>query len=262
MRQIASIALLCLATNLACAAADPVATVNGVSISRATFERALAEDGVRSGDGAGPRIAVRDRLIAEELIWQKAKLAGYADGTERHAAITRFVAQSAVTRTFEENELRARYAQIVASLGPREYRLSLIQTADRAALATAQQALRRGEEFAQVARAHSLAPSARRGGELDWVSFRLPAREGHTNGVPIGIARAIAAMKPGEVSAAIDLGDAWALVRFDAERATVVPRYDEIKPDLQRALAAKALEDGTRDLVVTLFKGARITVHE
>ena len=172
------------------------------------------------------------------------------------------MAQSAVTRTFEENELRARYAQIVASLGPREYRLSLIQTADHAALATAQQALLRGEEFAQVARAHSLAPSARRGGELDWVSFRLPAREGHTNGVPIRIARAVAAMKPGEVSAAIDLGDAWALVRFDAERATVVPRYNEIKPDLQRALAAKALEDATRDLVVTLFKGARITVHE
>lgn len=262
MRQIAWIALFYLATNLAAAAPDLVASVNGVPITQAALDGALARGGSRSADDAGSRAVVRDRLIAEELIWQKAKQAGYAEGSDRQAVIARYIAQAVGPRAVGESDMRARYKQIVATLGPREYRISLIQTADRVDLGEAQQALQRGDEFAQVAKAHSRAPSAPRGGELEWVSYRLPAREGHTSGVPIQIARALAAMRPGQVSAPIDLGDAWALVRLDAERATVVPRYDEVKPDLQRLLAAKAIEDATRELVVTLFKGAKIKVYE
>lgn len=263
MRHIACVALFCLASHLAAAApADPVASVNGVPITRAEFEQVLARRGDLPADSASARVALRDRLIAEELVWQKAQQAGYANGSDRQAAIARYIAQAVGPRAITETELRARYEQVVATLGTREYRISLIQTADRVTLAKAQQALHGGAAFAQVASNHSRAPSAPRGGELDWVSFRVPAREGRTSGLPIQIARALGKMKPGEISSPIDLGDAWALVRLDAERATVVPRYDEVKPDLQRLLAAKAIEDATRELVVTLFKGAQIKVYE
>lgn len=263
MRHYACIALLFLAASFAHAEPDIVASVNGAAITRATLEQALARRtaGATAAEST-PRKAVREQLIAEELLWQKAREAGMVEDNDRPTAVARYIERNLRPTVVDADAVKARYRDIVAMLGPREFRLSLIQAPDRASIRKAEQALQQGQEFAQVARAHSRVPSAARGGELDWVSFRLPAREGHTSGVPLPIARALPTLKPGQVSAPISLGDSWALVRLDAERATLVPTFDAVERDLRRELAATAVESATREFVVSLLKGAQIKVFD
>jgi parvulin-like peptidyl-prolyl isomerase len=268
MRRLVRIALLCLEAGAAAAAPAPeptpalAASVNGAPITRATLEQALALRAPGATATAATRATVRNQLIAEELLWQKANQTGQTEATDRQSAIMRYIAGNANPRPIDEQDLRAKYAHVVASLGTREYRISLIQTADRDAMRKAQQALQHGDEFARVAARFSHAPSARRGGELDWVSFQQSVHEGRTNGIPLPIARAVAAMKPGQVTAPIELANGWALVRLDGERATMVPAYETVRAELHRRLAAQALEAATRAFVVTLLKDAQIKVFE
>ena len=263
MRHFACIALLLLAASFARAEPDIVASVNGAPIARATFDQALARrNGDTSPGDLALRKAVREQLIAEELLWQRARAAGMADGIDRQGAIARYIERNMPPTALADEVVRKRYDEVASALGPREFRLSLIQAPDLASIRKAEQALRQGQEFAQVARSLSRAPSAARGGELDWVSFRLPAREGRTNGVPLPIARVLATLKPGQVSSPISLGDSWSLVRLDAERATLIPPFEHVKGELRRELAANTVQAATREFVVSLLKGAQIKVFD
>lgn len=263
MRHYACIALLLLAASLARAEPDIVASVNGTAITRAALEQALARHNAGNpADESARRKTVREQLIAEELLWQRAREAGMAQGNDRITAVARYIERNLRQTVVDADAVKARYSDVVAMLGPREFRLSLIQTPDLKQIRDAELALRNGQEFGQVARAHSRAPSAARGGELDWASFRLPAREGHTNGIPLPIARTLATLKPGQVSSPISLGDSWALVRLDAERATLVPAFEDVKGELRRELVANAIETATREFVVSLLKGAQVKVFD
>ena len=262
MRTFVCVALF-LAANLAHAEPGIVANVNGAPITRATLDQALTRRSVDTSHGdVALRKAVREQLIAEELLWQKACDAGMADGSDRMTVVARYVERNLQPAVVTAGAVRARYNEVIGMLGPREFRLSLIQTPDFKKIRDAELALLQGQEFAQVARSLSRAPSSARGGELDWVSFRLPAREGRANGVPLPIARALLTMKPGQVSNPISLGDSWALVRLDAERTTLVPTFEAVEGELRRELVANTVETATREFVVSLLKGAQIKVFD
>lgn len=253
-------------------AATPAATVNGVHITRAAVDAAVTR-AVQSGATASEalRKQVRDQLIAEELMWQKAKAAGL-DETQptreaielarRQSAVSALVSRHVRAEAPSEQALRARYADIVSRLGKQEFRLSLIQTGDEARIREAANRLGRGEDFASVARTLSEVPSAPRGGELDWVSFRQPAQPGQTNGLPIELARTAVTLQPGDVSAPIALGDSWALIRLDARRDTLVPDFDTVRDTLAQAFVAQAIQAQTKDFVVELMRNATIQVND
>jgi len=253
-------------------AATPAATVNGVDIPQATVDAALAA-AVRNGAQASDalRKQLRDQLIAEELMWQQAKAAGL-DTTEptreaieqarRQSAVATLVRQHIQAPAPSEQALRARYADIVSRLGKHEFRLSLIQASDEASVRAAAQRIKKGEGFATVARAVSQVPSAARGGELDWVSFRQPAQPGNTNGLPIELARAISTLQVGDISAPIALGDSWAIVRLDGRRDTLVPDFESVRETLKQAFVAQAIQAQTKDFVVKLMRNASIQVND
>lgn len=264
MRKLALLLCLCVLASLARAEDKVIASVNGASIARHRLEAAVAQS-VRDGAADTPslRVALRDRLIAEELLWQKAR--GSAPGAavdataeQRARDITDYVAHAVKPSTPDEQAVRNRYDEVVAGLGADEYRFSLIQTPDLESVRSAAGDIRAGQDFAQVARRVSRAPSAARGGELGWVSFRQPAREGRTNGVPLAVARVLAGMKPAQVTAPIPLGDTWAIVRLDAVRPTLIPAYHKVKDDMRLALYRQAVDNATRSLVVDLLRGARV----
>jgi len=155
--------------------------------------------------------------------------------------------------------VRAQYEKIKASLGPEEYKLRVIVTRDKARAEEALAAARLSQTFAGIAQQYSVAPSARRGGEIDWVSFKSPAREGETSGLPLVVAQAVERMKQGDVSDPLPFNNQWLVVRLDEKRPTVVPAFEQARPALQNMLAARALERATSELVRTLVKGAQIT---
>src|SRR5689334_1072557 len=98
-----------------------------------------------------------------------------------------------------------------------------------------------------------------RSGELDWVSFKSPAREGETGRLPLAIAQAIEKLPKGKVSEPISVKDLWWLVKVEDVRPTHVPTFEEARPALLNAMNGKELERATTELVQKLLKAATIS---
>ena len=247
----------------------PIATVNGMPIAQSTFQRALQGALNRGGaDSAALRAAVKSQLIARELFAQEAKkrnlendplVIAAAEEARTNAMVTLFLNQAIKPQPITDADVRAQYEKIRATLGPEEYKLRVIVTRDKARAEAALAATRLGQPFAAIAQQYSVAPSARRGGEIDWVSFKSPAREGESSGLPLSVAQAVEQMKQGDVSGLLPFNSQWLVVRLDEKRATVVPTFEQARPALQNMLAARALERATTELVRTLVKDAQIT---
>jgi peptidyl-prolyl cis-trans isomerase C len=247
----------------------PVATVNGVPIPQSTFQKALRAALNRGGqDTPELRAAVKNQLIARELFAQEAKkrkldtdprVVEAAEEARTNAMVTLYLNQVIKPQAATEADLHAQYEKIKASLGPDEYKLRIIVTHEKARAEEALAAARQGRPFAQLAQQYSVAPTARRGGELDWVSFKSPAREGETNGLPLAVAQAVERMKPGDVSDPLSVNNQWLIVQLEEKRPTVVMSFEQAKPALQRMLTARAVERATSELVRSLASGAKIT---
>nr|WP_254208688.1 peptidylprolyl isomerase [Burkholderia multivorans] len=61
-----------------------------------------------------------------------------------------------------------------------------------------------GKSFESLARQYSIAPSRDSGGELPWMSFKTPATEGKTGGLPVAVAQALE--KPPVGAVTVDSG--------------------------------------------------------
>lgn len=261
--------LLAVPPALAQGTGDAVATVNGAPITRSTFQQAL-QRALNQGGADTPelRAAVKSQLIARELFAQEAKkrsldndplVIAAVEEARTNAMVTLYLNQAIKPSPVTDADVRAQYERIKATLGPEEYKLRLIVTRDRARAEEALAAARLGRPFAQLAQQYSVVPSARRGGELDWVSFKSPAREGETSGLPLVVAQAVERMRQGDVSNPLSFNDQWLIVRLEEKRPTVVPTFEQARPALHNMLAARALERATSDLVRTLVNGAKIT---
>ncbi|MCZ7565972.1 MAG: peptidylprolyl isomerase [Burkholderiales bacterium] len=248
--------------------AKPVATVNGRPVSQAAFDQALARALNQGGvDTPALRAAVKSQLIARELFAQEAKkrqldrdpaVAAAVEEARINAMVARYLNEAIRPKPVTEEDVRAQYERIKATLGPEEYKLRLIVSRDRARADEALAGARLGRSFAALAQQYSVAPSARRGGELDWVSFRSPATEGRTNGLPLVVAQAVEKMRQGDVSEVLPLNDQWLIVRLEERRPTVVPTFEQARAALRNMLAARELERATTELVGALVKEAQI----
>ncbi|MFH1813115.1 MAG: peptidylprolyl isomerase [Pseudomonadota bacterium] len=262
-------ALLVSPTTHAASTARPVAQVNGVDIPRAAFDAEVSRlQSTGTAVDATTANVVRHRLIARELLWQKVRASGacgasaVCDETSRDALIEAYVNRHVPVVEVSEQAIRARYDDIVSRLGQREFRFSLIGMNDADALRALADRIAAGADFAREARTHSHFASAANGGELGWHSFPEPVTDGRTNGVPAGIAQALAGMQPGQVSSPLRAEDGWALVRLDAVRPTLTPDYADMRETLRSLLAAQAREAQLRELIVDLLRHARITVSD
>jgi|AP12_2_1047962.scaffolds.fasta_scaffold03006_2 peptidyl-prolyl cis-trans isomerase C len=249
--------------------AQPVATVNGVPIAQSTYQKALQGALNRGGtDTPELRAAVKSQLIARELFVQEAKkrsldtdplVVEAVEEARSNAMVTLFLNQAIKPQPITEADVRAQYEKIKSTLGPEEYKLRIIVSRDKARAEEALAAARLGQPFAALAQQYSVAPSARRGGEIDWVSFKSPAQDGATSGLPLVVAQTVERMKQGDVSDPLPFNNQWLIVRLEEKRPTVVPTFEQARPALHNMLAARALERATSDLVRTLVNGAKIT---
>jgi parvulin-like peptidyl-prolyl isomerase len=248
----------------------PVATVNGVRIEQQAFDQ-LLQQAIKQGspDSSQLRSRVRDQLIARELFLQQAKsrnldtdpqVQAAVEEAKKNAMIARYLKEAIQPKQVSEDELREQYEKTKARLGPKEYRLRVIQlaTEDKAKQLRAQ-LLKKDASFADLAKQESLSPSAQRGGELEWMSFKSPAQEGETGRLPLPIAQAVEKLAPGKLSEPIAVKDMWWLVKLEEVRPTRVPTFEEARPQLLNALNAREAERATTELVQKLFKEATIT---
>lgn len=243
-----------------------VAKVNGVPIPLARLDELLGL-AVAQGNADTPelRANLRSQLIAREVFRQEAVKQGWQNDPQvldaRDAAmIQRYLKDAVRPEPVKEEAVRARYDAIVAGLGEKEYRYRVLAVADPAkAKALLAQLKDAKADFAVLARDNSLLPSRDKGGEMDWVSFKLPAQEGHTHNLPLPVAQALAALPAGGISAEpIAWQGRYFLLRMEELRPTQVPDYDKVKPALRQGLEIQALEKATAELVTRLIGKAKI----
>jgi len=260
-------------TGVSCAWAEGlpagvVAIVNGTQITQAQLDRAVAQSGVP----ANPNVtqALKQQLIARELFRQQAaKNPAY----EKSAAVKQAVQDAhdaAITQLWlkdnikpapvTEEQVKARYDAIVGSLGDKEYKARVIQVGDDVTATQVVTQLKQGVDFGKLAQQYSTAPNKMRGGEMDWVSFKVPAEEGKTQNLPLPVAREIGALAVGAYSTApVEAGSQRYIVKLDAARPTQVPAYDAARPAIKQALETAELERVTVQVVGGLLKQAKVT---
>ncbi|WP_175969368.1 peptidylprolyl isomerase [Burkholderia sp. BCC0322] len=253
-------------TPTASAATNTVATVNGTAITQVEVDAVLRAS--RQPDTPQVRQAIKNQLITRVLIQQAADKANYGSKPEVQAAMQVAKANAETQLYLKDNvkpepvtdaQVKSRYDEIVASLGKDEYKPRLIVVKDAATAATVVSELKAGKSFEGLARQYSIAPSRDSGGELPWVSFKAPATEGKTSGLPVAIAQALEKLPVGAVTPdSIAIGNTWAIVKLDAKRPTQVPAFNAVKTTIQQQLQALALEKASADFVGGLLKNATI----
>ncbi|KVH35659.1 peptidyl-prolyl cis-trans isomerase [Burkholderia cepacia] len=249
------------------AAAATVATVNGTPITQADVETLLRASG--QPDSPQVRQAIKNQLITRVLVQQAAEKANYADKPEVKAAVQQAKANAEVQLYLRDNvkpepvtdeQVKARYDELVASLGKNEYKPRLIVVQDPVTAATVLSELKAGKSFDGLARQYSIAPSRDSGGELPWVSFHTPATEGKTSGLPLPVAQALEKLTVGAATKdSIPVDGVRAIVKLDAKRPTQVPGFATAKPALQQQLQAAAVEKASAQMIGNLLKDAKIT---
>ncbi len=247
--------------------AATVATVNGTPITQADVDTLLRASG--QPDSPQIRQAIKNQLITRVLVQQAAEKANYADKPEVKAAMQQAKATAEVQLYLRDNvkpepvtdeQVKARYDELVAALGKNEYKPRVIVVKDPVAAATVLSELKAGKSFDGLARQYSLAPSRDTGGELPWVSFNTPAAEGKTAGLPLPVAQALEKLPVGAVTKdSIPVDGARAIVKLDAKRPTQVPGFETAKPTLQQQLQAIAAEKASAQMIGNLLKDAKIT---
>ncbi|MHA6844581.1 peptidyl-prolyl cis-trans isomerase [Ralstonia syzygii] len=244
-----------------------IATVNGTPVTQEQLDRVIAQSGVQ----ANPQIAqaLKQQLIARELFrqqaaknpaYEKLPVVKQAMQEAHDAAITQaWLKDNIKPAPVTDEQVKVRYDAIVASLGDKEYKAHVIQLGDDVTAAQVLAQLKQGGDFAKLAQQYSTAPNKVRGGDMDWVSFKVPAEEGKTQNLPLPLAREIAALAVGATSTApVEVGSRRYLVKVDAARPTQVPAYDVVKPAIRQALETAELERVTVQVVGGLLKQAKV----
>ncbi|MEN2473829.1 peptidyl-prolyl cis-trans isomerase [Burkholderia sp. GS2Y] len=246
--------------------ANTVATVNGTVITQAEVDAVLQAS--RQPDTPQVRQAIKNQLITRVLIQQAAEKANYGSKPEVQAAMQVAKANAETQLYLRDNvkpdpvtdaQVKSRYDEIVVSLGKDEYKPRLIVVRDAATAATVLSELKAGKSFEGLARQYSIAPSRGAGGELPWTSFKTPATEGKTSGLPVAIAQALETLPVGAVTpSSIPIDGARAIVKLDAKRPTQVPPFPQAQATIRQQLEALELEKASAQFVGGLLKNATI----
>ncbi|APA90109.2 peptidyl-prolyl cis-trans isomerase (plasmid) [Paraburkholderia sprentiae WSM5005] len=250
--------------------AGTMAIVNGVAIPLSQLDEAVRLAGQKGHQPDTPQLRqlLKQQLIARELFRQGAEKAHYDAKPEVQQAINAakinaetqlYLKDSIHPEPVTDAQVKARYDEIVASLGKEEYKPRVIAVSDPMTAATVVSELKAGKAFDVLAQQYSVAPSKASGGQLPWVSFKTPVIEGKTNGLPLAVAQAITQLPVGGVtSEPIPAGNARFILKLDAKRPTQVPVFDQIKDTVRQQLQALAFEKAVMQFTGDQMKHATI----
>jgi parvulin-like peptidyl-prolyl isomerase len=160
-----------------------------------------------------------------------------------------------------EEQAKAHYDQMKSNLGAKEFKLRVIMLPNDQRAKEVHGQIAKGKDFSEMARQWSLAPSSSRGGELEWVSFKTPAKEGQTQGLPLPLAQAVEKMQKGKFSEPLAVGDRWWIVKLDDVRNTNVAPFEQTKANIMRMLQQREIERVTTELATKLAKDAKIVAQ-
>jgi parvulin-like peptidyl-prolyl isomerase len=155
--------------------------------------------------------------------------------------------------TVTEAELQADYQSRIADFTqPAFYHLQeiLVRTEDAEAMTLAQSLVARarsGEDFAELARAHSSSPTRAVGGDLG----QLKAAE-----ISADLRKVAASLQPAEVSDPIPSGEGYRILRMAGRSEEAVTPFEKVRNDVRKRLLDERLDKAINAYVENLRKTA------
>jgi peptidyl-prolyl cis-trans isomerase C len=227
------------------------AKVNGREISASRID-AVVKSQLAQGQPDSPelRARVRDELINREILAQEAQKKGLdkqQDVTTRIDLARQEILVSAYLNDYlranpiTEDAMKKEFERVRTQLPAKEYKAHhiLVEKEDEAKGLIAQ--IKKGANFEKLASANSKDQGSKgKGGELDWSPAERYVK-------PFG--DALGKLKKGQVTdAPVQSQFGWHVIRLDDERATKVPGYDEVKPQLQQMMQNQAIQKAVAEL--------------
>lgn len=252
-----SLILALLATPVAAAGDQVVATVNGEAVTLGQMQ-AMA-DGLGEQAAQMPDAALWD-LLLDQMIRQAA-LAQAGDAVRdarddaglevaRRAYLAALGLEKIARPAPSEADLKAAYETAYGSAEPKtEYDASHILVDSAEAAAAVEAELAAGKDFGAVAEERSTGPSGPNKGDLGWFTLDMM--------VP-PFAEAVARLKNGEISAPVQSDFGWHVIRLNDSRTLVVPEFDDVRDQL----AAQVRRDRVEAEVKRVSEAARVEKTE
>ncbi len=239
---------------------DPVAVINGKPISKAAFDQYAQQlRGKTKVDSPEASKSLVDQLVMEELLVQQAtqqKLEDDPQIKQQMEMIQRSLLASTVVRRMlsenapSEDAIKKEYETAVAAMKGKEYKAShiLVDSEDKAKEIVAE--LKKGGDFAELAKTKSSDSSAANGGDLGWFtpSMMVPP-----------FAQAVAKMEKGKYSEEpVQTPFGWHVILLDDVRDAKPPTLDELRPQIAQMLQSRMVND----YLEKLRAGAKIEIKE
>ena len=179
------------------------------------------------------------QLVNEELLSQKIdkenKLTLLAlEHEKRSAKAAQMV--SKILKNFPNDELvKSAYQNLTNELkGSLEYNASHILVKEESQAKTIRKDISNGKNFEALAKEHSIGPTGKNGGNLDWFDLGSMVPEFST---------ALMVLSEGDISQPVQTNFGWHLIKLNKTREKKIPEFKEIKAQLIQNLRQKKIND-------------------
>jgi len=229
----------CLVTTSAIAEDAIIAVVNGDNITKSQLEIAAIQSKVEIDKITDEqKKALTDALVNRQLVLQEALKEKFDQDpgvkSRVQALVDSYIAANYLAKLAEsfkipETEMQAYYDKNVIGKMPKEYKARhiLVKTEDEAKALIKE--IEGGADFSKLATEKSIdTGSAVKGGDLGWFTGQ---------NMVASFAQAIAGMKKGELNKTpIQSQFGWHVITLDDERETPAPKFDEVKPEIEKVI--------------------------
>ena len=179
------------------------------------------------------------QLVNEELLSQKIEEENQLtllalEHEKRSAKAAQMV--SKILKNFPNDELvKSAYQNLTEEFKKTlEYNASHILVKEEAQAKNILLDLKKGKAFQEMAKEHSIGPTGKNGGKLDW--FEL------NNMVP-EFSTALMVLSEGDISQPVKTKFGWHLIKLNKTREKKIPELKDIKPQLLQNLRQKKIND-------------------
>ena len=233
------------------AAEGPVATVNGVQVSRARMEFMIQQQAQRGApDNDQTRAQVREELVNREVVAQEATRAGMAKTAEvqmqlelarQEIIVGAYIRDWVRKHPISDSDVQKEYERAKGQTGDKEYRARhiLVEAEDQAKGLIAD--LKKGAKFEDLAAKNSKdTGTATRGGDLDWNVPSVFDRQ---------FSDAMMKLEKGKVTEApVRTRFGFHIIQLDDVREVKFPPLTEVRPRIQQQLVQTRVEELIRGL--------------
>jgi peptidyl-prolyl cis-trans isomerase C len=248
----ARLLLALIAVSVAPAFAQNLAVVNGKAIPSSRAD-AVVKQVVAQGqqqDSPELREAIKKDLVAREVLMQEAIKQGYDKKSDVKQALDsarQTIVINALAREYIQKhpvtdaEVKAEYDRFKATTGDKEYHVRHILLETEQAAKDVIAKLKGGAKFEDLAKQSKDQGTANSGGDLDWAT---PAS------FPKEFSDAFVNLQKGAVTETpVRTANGFHVIKVDDVRAAKLPSMDEVKPQIQEALAQQKLAAFQEEMV-------------